>query len=53
MENLNTYAVTGTFHGSIIEAKSEGEARRMFHKHYGGESIIYVIKRKAPAWWLF
>ena len=57
-ENLNTascqtdvgrsvysYAVTGTFHGSIIEAETEGEARRIFHKHYNGESITHV-----PAW---
>jgi hypothetical protein len=39
------YAVTGTFHGSLIEASSEGEARRIFHKAYNGESIIYIIKR--------
>jgi hypothetical protein len=37
---MKTYAVTGTFHGSIIEAKTEGEARRIFHRHYNGESII-------------
>lgn len=36
------YAVTGTFHGSIIYAKSEGEARRAFHKHYNGESITHI-----------
>lgn len=40
--NLNTYAVTGTFHGSIVYAKSEGEARRAFHKRYNGESILTV-----------
>lgn len=45
----NTYAVTGTFHGSIIFAYSEGDARRAFHKHYNGESII-TIKQK-PHWW--
>ena len=39
---MNIYAVTGTFHGSIIEAKSEGEARRAFHKFYNGESIVHV-----------
>ena len=62
-ENLNTascqtdvgrsvysYAVTGTFHGSIIEAETEGEARRIFHKHYNGESITHVKKRNVPAW---
>jgi hypothetical protein len=37
-----TYAVTGTFHGSIVFAKNEGEARRIFHHHYKGESILYV-----------
>ena len=37
---MKSFAVRGTFHGSIIEATSEGEARRIFHKHYKGESII-------------
>jgi len=36
------YAVTGTFHGSIIWALNEGGARRMFHKMYNGESITHV-----------
>ena len=36
------YAVTGTFHGSIVYAYSEGEARRMFHKAWNGESITHV-----------
>lgn len=44
------WAVTGTFHGSIIEAETEGEARRIFHKHYNGESIIHIKKRNVPAW---
>ena len=44
------WAVTGTFHGSIIEAETEGEARRIFHKHYNGESITHVKKRNVPAW---
>lgn len=26
------WAVTGTFHGALIEAKTEGEARFIFHK---------------------
>jgi hypothetical protein len=39
---LKNYAVTGTFHGSLISAKSEGDARRCFHKKYNGESIIYI-----------
>ena len=37
-----TYAVTGTFHGSIIIADSEGEARRIFHIYWSGESILLV-----------
>ncbi len=36
------YAVTGTFNGSIVFASSEGEARRVFHKKYNGESILLV-----------
>jgi hypothetical protein len=39
---IRTYAVTGTFHGSIVSAKNEGEARRIFHKYYNGESILYI-----------
>ena len=38
------YAVTGTFHGSIVYAKSEGKARKMFHDFYNGESIIHFKK---------
>ena len=37
---VRTYAVTGTYHGSIIYATSEGDARRTFHDYWGGESII-------------
>jgi len=43
--SVYSYAVTGTFHGSIVEAKSEGEARRIFHKYYNGESITHVRNR--------
>lgn len=39
---MKVYAVTGTFHGLIIEASSEGEAGRIFHKFYNGESIIHI-----------
>jgi hypothetical protein len=39
------YAVTGTHHGSLIEAINEGEARAIFHKAYHGESIIHVAKK--------
>jgi hypothetical protein len=50
MRGAFCWAVTGTFHGSIIEAETEGEARRIFHKHYNGESIILIKKRNVPAW---
>lgn len=45
MKKEKTYAVTGTYHGAIIYATSEGEARRIFHKHYNGESITSVRLR--------
>lgn len=48
---MKSFAVTGTFHGSIIEATSEGEARRIFHKHYNGESIIHCHNRKSKNYW--
>lgn len=50
MRGAFCWAVTGTFHGSIIEAETEGEARRIFHKHYNGESITRIKKRNVPAW---
>ena len=43
---IKIYAVTGTFHGSIIEARTEGEARQIFHKIYNGESITHIKSRK-------
>lgn len=42
---MKTYVITGTFHGSIVRAKSEGEARRIFHKYYNGESITHLVKK--------
>lgn len=39
-----SWAVTGTFHGSIVEAKTEGDARRAFHAYYNGETITHVKK---------
>ena len=36
------FTVSGTFHGSIIFAPSEGAARRTFHEYYNGESIINI-----------
>lgn len=43
---LKTFIVTGTYHGSIIYANTEGEARRLFHKIYNGESIIHLTSNK-------
>ena len=39
---MRTYCITGTYHGSIIYANTEGDARRAFHKKYNGESIVCV-----------
>jgi hypothetical protein len=38
--DLVNYAVTGTRHGSIVMAPTEGHARRIFHDAWGGESIV-------------
>ena len=43
---MKTFFVTGTFHGSIVIAKSEGDARRAFHKAWGGESIIHLVQKE-------
>jgi hypothetical protein len=40
---MKTFAITGTLHGSIVYADTEGAARRAFHKTYNGESIIPYI----------
>jgi len=42
------YLVTGTFHGSIVLATTEGEARRIFHRAYNGESIIDIKQSNLP-----
>lgn len=39
---MKIFAITGTFHGSIIYAKCEGDARKAFHKFYRGESILTI-----------
>lgn len=44
------WAVTGTFHGSIIVTETEGAARRAFHQYYNGESIINIKKGTGYAW---
>jgi hypothetical protein len=49
---MKTYVVTGTYHGSIIMAKTEGEARKIFHDYYNGESILHIeITKFAPAFY--
>jgi len=50
MRRAFCWAVTGTFHGSIVEAETEGEARRIFHKYYNGESITHIKRHNVPAW---
>jgi len=37
---IKTYAVTGEYHGSIIQALSEEEAELIFKKYYNNEFII-------------
>jgi len=49
-QKYHTWAVTGTFHGSIITASSEGEARSIFHRHYNGETIVHIKKVKRSPW---
>lgn len=49
--NTKSFAVTGTFHGSIVDAESEGEARRIFHRYYNGESIIHCNDRTGKNYW--
>jgi hypothetical protein len=45
-KNPFRYAITGTHHGSIVYAKTEGDARRAFHQRYNGELIISVNPRR-------
>lgn len=40
-----SWNVTGTRHGSIVIARTEGRARRIFHEVYNGESILYCFLR--------
>jgi hypothetical protein len=44
------FIITGTFHGSHILAVSEGQARRIFHQYYKGESILCVFDRTFQKW---
>lgn len=48
---MKVYAITGTFHGSIIYCNSEGEARRIFHQKYNGESITHVNDISKSRYW--
>lgn len=43
--------VTGTKHGTIIHAKTEGEARKIFHIMFKGESIISCSDTSNPKYW--
>lgn len=40
---MKVFAVTGTYHGSIVYVKCEGDARRAFHDAWNGETI-YIVK---------
>jgi len=44
---IRLWYVTGTYHGSHVYAKSEGEARGLFHAEYNGESIVHM---DGPYW---
>ena len=41
-KNAKVWFVTGTFHGGIFYAKTEGEARKLFHFRFNGESIVHI-----------
>lgn len=40
--------VTGTFHGAHVYSVCEGDARRTFHQHYNGESIVHIRDSRTP-----
>jgi len=44
---IRLWLVTGTYHGSHVYCVSEGDARRTFHRHYNGESIVHI---SGPHW---
>ena len=41
-KTIKRYEITGTDHGALVYAKTEGNARRAFHKKYNGETIISI-----------
>lgn len=43
---VQLWYVTGTYHGSHVYARREGDARRAFHKHYNGESIVHCTTKR-------
>ena len=49
LEKLKAIAVTGIFHGAIINAETESEAMRIFQKYYNGECIINIKKKHIPS----
>ena len=48
---MKRWNVTGTKHGIIIYAESEGEARKIFHISFKGESIISCLDTSKPTYW--
>lgn len=48
---MKRWNVTGTKHGIIIHAKTEGEARNNFHDMFKGESIISCSDTSKPTYW--
>lgn len=45
INQMKSFAITGTYHGAIIYAYTEGIARKAFHDKYNGESIVSVKLR--------
>jgi adenosylmethionine-8-amino-7-oxononanoate aminotransferase len=48
LTDVRLWYVTGTYHGSHIYARSEGDARRAFHRYYNGESIVHIRDSEKP-----
>jgi hypothetical protein len=43
---VKIWYVTGAFHGSHVYSRCEGDARRTFHEHYNGESIVHITDKR-------
>lgn len=46
--NTNKWLVESQRNAAIIFAGSEGDARRLFHENFNGESITFMHKHKFP-----